>query len=111
MQTNSPTSLKQYIKWLRTAVNNPHLYNSEEYYKIKKELHEALKVRNQLTQLEKTYRGFGYTYEQPIYEESSEADLSDTRSGEDDGVHCESEQPIESGESERSGTAEVLHQA
>jgi hypothetical protein len=111
METNTPTSLNQYIKWLRNAVDKGHLYDSEEYYRIKKELHEALKVRTQLNQLEKAQRGFGYTYDQSIFEQPSETDLSDSTSGADDGVYSESEQPSESGESERSGTAEVLHQA
>jgi len=111
MQTNTPTSLNQYIKWLRNAVDKGHLYDSEEYHKIKKELYEAVEVRNKLKQLEKAQRGFGYTYDQSIFEQSSETDLSDARSGEDDGVYSEGEQPIESGEPERSGTAEVLHQA
>ena len=111
MQTNTPTSLNQYIKWLRNAVDKGHLYDSEEYYRIKKELHEALNVRNQLKQLEKAQRGFGYTYDQSIFEQPSETDLSDSRSGEDNGVYSEGEQPSESGEPERSGTVEVLHQA
>ena len=111
MQTNTPTSLTQYIKWLRNAVDKGHLYDSEEYYRIKKELHEALNVRNQLKQLEKAQRGFGYTYDQSIFEQPSETDLSDSTSGADDGVYSEGEQPSESGEPERSGTVEVLHQA
>jgi hypothetical protein len=111
MQTNTPTSLNQYIKWLRNAVDKGHLYDSEEYYRIKKELHEALKVRNQLNQLEKAQRGFGYTYDQSIFEQPSETDLSDSTGGADDGVYSEGEQPSESGEPERSGTVEVLHQA
>ncbi len=111
MQTNTPKSLNQYIKWLRNAVDKGHLYDSEEYYRIKKELHEAVKVRTQINQLEKSQRGFGYTYDQSIFEQPSETDLSDSRSGEDDGVYSESEQPEQPGESECSGTAEVLHQA
>ena len=111
MQTNTPTSLNQYIKWLRNAVDKGHLYDSEEYRKIKKELHKTLNVRNQLKQLEKAQRGFGYTYDQSIFEQPSETDLSDSRSGEDDGVYSEGEQSSESGEPERSGTVEVLHQA
>ncbi len=111
MQTNTPTSLNQYIKWLRNAVDKGHLYDSDEYYRIKKELYEAVEVRNKLKHLEKAQRGFGYTYDQSIFEQPSETDLSDTTSGTDDGVYSEGEQPSESGESECSGTTEVLHQA
>jgi hypothetical protein len=111
MQANTPTSLNQYIKWLRNAVDKGHLYDSEEYHKIKKELYEALKVRTNLSQLEKSQRGFGYTYDQPIFEQPSEIDLGDSRGGENDGVYSEGEQPSESGEPESGGTVEVLHQA
>jgi len=111
MQTNTPTSLNQYIKWLRNAVDKGHLYNSDEYYKIKKELYEAVKVRDQLSKLEKTQRGFGYNYDQSIFQQSSETDFSDSRSGEDDGLRSESEQPEQPGEPEGIGTAEVLHSA
>lgn len=111
MQTNTPKSLNQYIKWLRNAVDKGHLYDSEEYYRIKKELYEAVKVRDQINQIEKVQRGFGYTYDQSIFEQPSETDLSDSRSGEDDGVRSESEQSEQSGEPEGIGTAEVLHSA
>ena len=111
MQANTPTSLNQYIKWLRNAVDKGHLYDSSEYYKIKKELYEAVEVRNKLKHLEKAQRGFGYTYDQSIFEQPSETDLGDTTGGTDDGVYCEGEQPEQPGEPERSGTAEVLHQA
>ena len=111
MQANTPTSLNQYIKWLRNAVDKGHLYDSSEYYKIKKELYEAVEVRNKLKHLEKSQRGFGYTYDQSIFEQPSETDLGDTTCGTDDGVYCEGEQPEQPGEPERSGTTEVLHQA
>ena len=111
MKTNTPTSLNQYIKWLRNAVDKGHLYDSDEYYRIKKELYEAIEVRNKLKQLEKAQRGFGYTYDQSIFQQPSETDLSDTTSGTNDGVYSEGEQPIESGEPECSGATEVWHQA
>jgi hypothetical protein len=111
MQANTPTSLNQYIKWLRNAVDKGHLYDSNEYHKIKKELYEAVEVRNKLKTLEKSQRGFGYTYDQSIFEQPSETDLGDTTCGTDDGVYCEGEQPEQPGEPERSGTTEVLHQA
>ena len=105
METNQPTTLKQYIKWLRNAVNKGHLYDNEEFYRIKKELRESLKVRDQLSQLEKSEKGFGYTYEPAVNEVTSTPDLSDSRSGEDDGVRSESIEPEQSGEPESSGVA------
>lgn len=56
----SPDTLKKYIKWLRNAVDKGHLYDEEEYYKIKQELRKALIVREQLQAVEKRSRGFGY---------------------------------------------------
>ena len=32
-QTNQPQNLKQYIKWLKKAVDQGHLYDAEEYAK------------------------------------------------------------------------------
>ena len=50
-------------------------------------------------------------YDQSIFQQSSETDFSDSRSGEDDGLRSESEQPEQPGEPEGIGTAEVLHSA
>ena len=107
MKPQQPQSLKQYIKWLKNAVEKGHLYDTEEYAKIKKELYQAKKLRQLVQAREKASYGFGYTFD-PL---PSPTDLSDATSGTDDGVRSESEQPSEPGESERSGTAEVLHQA
>ena len=94
-QNNQPQSLKQYIKWLQQAVDKGHLYDSEEYARIKKELYQAKRLRNLVQAKQKALYGFGYIYE-PV---TSSPDFSDSRSGEDDGVRSESEQPSESGES------------
>jgi hypothetical protein len=107
MKPQQPQSLKQYIKWLEQAVDKGHLYDTEEYARIKKELYQAKKLRQLVQAREKAAYGFGYKFESL----PRPTDLSDTRSGEDDGVRSESEQPSESGEPERSGTTEVLYQA
>ena len=99
-QTNQPQSLKQYIKWLRQAVEKGHLYDSEEYAKIKKELYQAQQLRKLVHARERSLYGFGYINE-PV---TSQVDLSDSRSGEDDGVRSESIEPQQSGEPEGSGT-------
>ena len=98
-------------KALTAALEKPHLYDSEEYAKLRKQAYQLRKLRQKLINDQKAYRGFGYTYEPINYESVSKICDGDPTSGTDDGVHCESEQPSESGESERSGTTEVLHQA
>lgn len=93
--TQTPQNLKQYIRWLQNAVNKGHLYDNEEYARIKKELYQAKKLRQLVQTRQKSAYGFGYQFE----ELPSPISVSDTRSGEDDGVRSEGEQPIESGES------------
>jgi len=105
------TSLKKMSKAINYALNRPELYDDEEYAKLKKQAHEIKKLRQRIINDEKAYRGFGYTYAPFEPEITSETDLGDATSGTDDGVYSEGEQPIESGEPERSGTTEVLHQA
>jgi len=60
-------------------------------------------------------RGFGNELEnltkQYANQLTSETSVSDSRSGEDDGVRSESVESVESDESECSGSTEVLHQA
>jgi len=97
---NSPSSLKQYIKWLTQAVEKGHLYDNEEYAKIKKELYQAKQLRKLVNAREKSTYGFGYIDDRF----TSKTDLSDSRSGEDDGVRSESIEPEQPGESEGSGT-------
>ena len=99
-QTNQPQNLKQYIKWLRNAVKQGHLYDAEEYAKIKKELYQAQKLRTLVQAQDKSLYGFGYIDDRF----TSKTDLSDSRSGEDDGVRSESIEPEQSGEPEGSGT-------
>ena len=95
-QTNQPQSLKQYIKWLRQAVEKSHLYDEEEYAKIKKELYQAQQLRKLVHARERSLYGFGYINE-PV---TSQVDLSDSRSGEDNGVRSESIEPEQPGEPE-----------
>jgi len=99
-QTNQPQNLKQYIKWLRNAVKQGHLYDAEEYAKIKKELYQAQKLRTLVQAQDKSLYGFGYVDDRF----TSKTDLSDSRSGEDDGVRSESIEPEQPGEPEGSGT-------
>ena len=99
-QTNQPQNLKQYIKWLRNAVKQGHLYDAEEYAKIKKELYQAQKLRTLVQAQDKSLYGFGYVDDRF----TSKTDLSDSRSGEDDGVRGESIEPEQPGEPEGSGT-------
>ena len=99
-QTNQPQSLKQYIKWLKNAVKQGHLYDAEEYAKIKKELYQAKQLRKLVQAQERSLYGFGYIDDRF----TSKTDLSDPRSGEDDGVRSESQQSEQPGESEGSGT-------
>lgn len=99
-QTNQPQNLKQYIKWLRKAVDQAHLYDDQEYAKIKKELYQARQLRKLVHARERSLYGFGYIDDSF----ASKIDLSDSRSGEDDGVRSESIEPEQSGEPEGSGT-------
>tara|TARA_A100001234_G_scaffold153784_1_gene135513 strand:+ start:170 stop:496 length:327 start_codon:yes stop_codon:yes gene_type:complete len=99
-QTKNPRSLKQYIKWLKKAVEQGHLYDAEEYAKIKKELYQAKQLRKLVHAKERSLYGFGYIDDRF----TSKTDLSDSRSGEDDGVRSESIEPEQPGESEGSGT-------
>ena len=99
-QTNQPQNLKQYIKWLKKAVDQGHLYDAEEYAKIKKELYQAKQLRKLVQAQERSLYGFGYIDDRF----TSKTDLSDPRSGEDDGVRSESQQSEQPGESEGSGT-------
>jgi hypothetical protein len=94
MTQTQPKSLKQYIKWLQQAIDNGHLYDSEEYAKLKKELYEAKRLRQLVQIREKAAYGFGYQFE-PLPSPSSD---SDSRGGEDDGVRGEGEQPTEPGQ-------------
>lgn len=57
---NEPQTLPQYIKWLKKAESKPHLYDTDEYIRIKKELYQAKKLKKLLREEEKSYIGFGY---------------------------------------------------
>ena len=58
--SDSPKTLPEYIKWLKRAESKPHLYDNDEYIRIKKELYQAKKLRQLLKEEEKAYVGFGY---------------------------------------------------
>lgn len=98
-------SLKRATKMLSKALEDPR-YTSEQYVEILKRRHEIKKLRKNLQNYERATRGFGYTIDPTIFEQSiGEAGDSDTESGGDDGVCSESEQPIESGQSEDLGAS------
>ena len=59
-KNNEPQTLPEYIKWLKKAESKPHLYENDEYIRIKKELYQAKKLKQILQQEEKSYMGFGY---------------------------------------------------
>ena len=59
-KNNEPQTLPEYIKWLKKAERKPHLYDNDEYIRIKKELYQAKKLRQILKEEEKSYTGFGY---------------------------------------------------
>ena len=46
--SDSPKTLPEYIKWLKRAESKPHLYDNDEYIRIKKELYQAKKLRQLL---------------------------------------------------------------
>lgn len=73
MESNSPQTLKQYIKWLKKAEKKGYLYDNDEYARIKKELYQAKRLKELLEREEKSYRGFGYKYEpiKPVSIENS----------------------------------------
>lgn len=58
--SDSPKTLPEYIKWLKKAESKPHLYDNDEYIRIKKELYQAKKLKRLLQEEEKAYVGFGY---------------------------------------------------
>lgn len=99
--------IKQLKKAIKKGDENPFLYKTEELIYMKKQL----RMYRHLNAIDKisSKKGFGNQLEKYI-EAISEINQRDSRSGEDDGVHSEGEQSIESGESECSGTTEVLHQ-
>ena len=59
-KNNEPQTLPEYIKWLKKAESKPHLYDNDEYIRIKKELYQAKKLKRLLQEEEKSYTGFGY---------------------------------------------------
>ena len=97
------SSLKKATRLLTKALDDPR-YSHDQYVEILKRRHKIKQLRQQINNDRKAYQGFGYNYDpieslQRTDEYASTIDLSDTRSGTDDGVRSESEQPTESGES------------
>ena len=106
------SAIKNLKKTIKKAYDSPLLYTNEEVRYMKKQLkqYENLHRLNVLSQS----RGFGNEYElisKQYADQLSKTSERDSRSGEDDGVRSESVEPSESGESECSGSSEVLHQA
>ena len=108
--------LKRAIK--DTDKNNWN-YTEEEVRRLKTELRT---VNEKITNTQRELKnGFGYEtviesgwYDpdeipvRPVIDPESDIDLGDTESGGDDGIHSESVEPEESGESESSETPKVL---
>ena len=97
-------SLKRASKMLTKALDNP-MYTHDQYVEILKRRHEIKKLRKNLQDYERANRGFGYSIDPTIFEQSiSEVSDGDSESGGDDGVCSESEQPEQPGQSEDLGT-------
>ena len=113
---------------LKDADKRPWAYTEEELHRLKVELRD---VNQRITQSQREDKnGFGYKFDyaehlETLYEpqqfdpekteftstydpEISDFDLSDPESRGDDGVHSESVEPEESGESESSRAPKVL---
>ena len=98
-------SLKRTTQMLTKALQDPR-YSHDQYLEILKRRNEIKKLRKNLQEYERTTRGFGYTIDPAIFEEPvSESSDSDAESGGSDGVHSESEQPEQSGQSEDLGAS------
>jgi hypothetical protein len=97
-------SLKRATQMLTKALNDPK-YTTEQYVEILKRRHEIKKLRKNLQDYERATRGFGIKFDPAIFEQPvSEVSDSDAESGGSDGVHSESEQSEQSGQSEDLGT-------
>ena len=86
-------TIKAAKKAIKLADKNPMLYSDEEIWYMKKQLRlakEGLKRKREL--MSKGFKNEATTW-------ISQTSASDSRSGEDDGVRSESEQPQQSGES------------
>ena len=81
--------LKDQIKLIKSALKQDQLYSDLEIHYMKKQLNNA-KYELKLKKLKRN-KGFN--------NELSETNNSNTRSGKDDGLRSESEQPQESGKS------------
>ena len=81
--------LKDQIKIIKTALKKHELYSDVELYYMKKQLYET----KELLKLKKLRKKKGFK------NELSEISNSNSRSGEDDGLRGESQQPEQSGQS------------
>jgi len=81
--------LKDQIKLIKSALKKDQLYSDVELYYMKKQLYESKELLKQ----KKLRRKKGFN------NELSETSNSNSRSGEDNGVRGESQQPQQSGQS------------
>lgn len=86
-------TIKAAKKAIKLADKNPMLYTGEEIAYMKR----ALRLAKEDLKRKREMMSKGFKNEATTWISSPSA--SDSRSGEDDGVCSESEQPIESGES------------
>ena len=81
--------LKDQIKLIKSALKKDQLYSDVELYYMRKQLYESKELLKQ----KKLRRKKGFN------NELSETSNSNSRSGEDNGVRSESQQPQQSGQS------------
>jgi len=87
------TTIKAAKKAIKLAEKNPMLYTDEEILYMKRALRQAKQaLAEKRERLNKGFKPNATTW-------SSQTSVSDSRSGEDDGVRSEGEQPTESTES------------
>ena len=119
MEYTLAVARKHLKRAIKDTDKNPWNYTEEEVHRLKKELRT---VNEKITNTQRELKnGFGYEtviesgwYDpdeipvRPVIDPESDIDLGDTESGGDDGIHSESIESEESGESESSETPKVL---
>jgi hypothetical protein len=86
-------TIKAAKKAIKLAEKNPMLYTNEEIIYMKR----ALRLAKEDLKRKRDFMSKGFKNEAATW--TSTTSISNSRSGEDDGVRSESEQPTESGES------------
>jgi hypothetical protein len=86
-------TIKAAKKAIKLAEKNPMLYTNEEIIYMKR----ALRTAKEDLKRKRDFMSKGFKNEAATW--TSTTSISNSRSGEDDGVRSESEQPTESGES------------